>query len=235
MKFEINGPNAATAHLNEGEQLAFDGDFLRGHKLGSPFPPFRWSEAFFTRLLTGRLSFSIREAWESETIDLSGNSQHSQFHPISVPEGKAYWVKLGYLVAFSFGAGARFTTARRWIDPVAWLIGATRSVIIHGPAELLFYGEGLVKSGKDSIQADLVVAFDASTQFEVSGYDPGDNRVAHLINALSSTVVMKFTGGGPLLQTTIRKHRKQRFRAICRVVIGIIAGSLALWLILGKS
>ena len=71
MKFEINGPNAATAHLNEGEQLAFDGDFLRGHKLGSPFPPFRWSEAFFPRLLTGRLSFSIREAWESETIDLS--------------------------------------------------------------------------------------------------------------------------------------------------------------------
>lgn len=233
MRFEVNTANAATAHLDEGNHLAFDGDFLRDHKLGAPFPPFRWREAFLPRLLTRRLLFFNREAWESETIDLSGNLPHSHFHPISVPEGKAYWVKLRYLAAFSMGTGGCFTTSRRWHDPVAWLIGTTHSVLVHGPAELLFYGEGLTKSDKQSIHADLVVAFDASVPFRVTGYDPGQARTAHIMNAMSSTVVMVFEGGGPLLQTTIRRQRRQRFRAICRVVISLAVGALALKLILG--
>ncbi|QTN31176.1 hypothetical protein HZ994_02150 [Akkermansiaceae bacterium] len=234
MRYEVTAANTAKAHLEAGERLAFDGDFLRGHKLGTPFPLFRWKEAFFPRLLTGRLFFFSRDAWESETIDLSGNNTHGKFHPISVPAGKAYWVKLPYLVAHSFGSSARFTTARRWHDPVAWLIGATRSVIVHGPAELLFWGEGLTTSENDSIQADLFVAFDASVPFQVSGYDPGKNPAAHLINAMSSTVVMTFVGGGPLLQTTIRKRGKQRFWAIFKLLVNIIVSAVATWLLLGR-
>lgn len=234
MRYEVTAANATTAHLEPGEHLVFDGDFLRGHILGSPFPPFRWREALIPRLLTARLFFSTRDAWESETICLSGNRPHNEFHVVDVPTGKAYWIKLPYLVAFSFGPSARFQTVRRWLDPVAWLIGATRSVIVHGPANLLFYGEGLAVSDRSSIQSDLVVAFDASVPFKISGYDPGTKRSAHLINALSSTVVMNFEGGGPLLQSTIRKVRKQRFIAIFRLLLSILLGALATWAILGN-
>lgn len=234
MHYEITAANAANAHLKAGDHLAFHGDFLRDHKLGSPFPPLHWRQALIPRLLTARLLFFNRDAWESETISLSGNRPHNEFHAVEVPAGKAYWIKLTYLAAFSFGPGARFQTVRRWLDPVAWLIGATRSVIVHGPANLLFYGEGLAISSKSSIQSDLVVAFDASVPFQVSGYDPGTNRSAHLINALSSTVVMTFEGGGPLLQSTIRKVRKQRCIAIFRLLLSILLGALATWAILGR-
>lgn len=234
MHYEVTAANAVTAHLEAGDHLAFNGDFLRDHKLGSPFPPLRWREALLPRLLTNRLFFFNRDSWENEAICLSGDRAHNAFHAVEVPTGKAYWIKLTYLAAFSFGPGARFQTVRRWLDPVAWLIGATRSVIVHGPANLLFYGEGLTVSAKSSIHSDLVVAFDASVPFTVSGYDPGRNGSAHLINALSSTVVMTFDGGGPLLQSTIRRARKQRFIAIFRLLLSIALGYFATRAILGS-
>jgi hypothetical protein len=153
---------------------------------------------------------------------------------VEVPEGEAYWVKLSYLAAFSFEPGARFQSVRRWLDPVTWLIGASRSVIVHGPANLLFYGGGLKVPATSSIQTDLVVVFDASVPFQVSAYDPGPRRFTHLINAFSSKVFMTFQGGGPLLQITTGNVRKQRFIAIFRLLLSILLGVLATRAILGN-
>ena len=234
MKYEIHTANSATAHLDAGDELSYLGSFLRDDKVASPFPVPHWREAWFPRLLSGRLFFCSRTAENDERLCLSGEHPHSQFHSIDVPDGRAYWVKMKFLAAFSFGHGAKFSSATRWLDPVAWLIGASRSVYVHGPAHLLFYGSGLMVSDKNKLHSDLIVAFDASEPFRVSGYDPGKNLGAQLINALSSTVVMTFDSAPPLLETTIRPTKRNRFIALSRLLLGVVLGSLASWIIFGS-
>lgn len=229
MKFTGLEGNELTVCLEPGETLHFDLHFLRSAKFSRDISPHFW-DALVARLMSGKLwEPHLTAGPQGDKLLLSGPEPYGCFHVVLVEPGKTMFVRLPHLVAYAFNEGGRFSSSLNPFDPVRWLIGATSSAFVRGPASLVFYGracEDVMAEAGEQCFADQIYAFSADSPFRVTGYLPqGDGFWADLMNTLSTTVNMSFEAPVRLVKTTLRQERSNRLGMLWRLVwAGILLG-----------
>ena len=232
MNFSGLDGNELTAALEPGETLYFDLHYLRSPKFSRDITPHFW-QAILARLRCGKLwEPHLTADIDGDVVLLSGPEPFGCFHVVIVEPGKTMYVRLQHLVAYAFNDGGRFSSSLNLLDPVRWLIGASSSAFVHGPASLIFYGRSVEDVAADAGEecfADQAYAFSAESQFCVTGYLPqGEGFWADLINTVSTTVNLTFQTPVRLVKTTLREEQANRLGGLWRlIVVGIVLG----WLI----
>jgi hypothetical protein len=222
MRFKELEINELEVALDNGETLYFDINYLRSPNVDSHITP-HFRGAVFSRLLTGKL-------WEAHLtapaagakVVLGGPEASGRFAVVVVNAGSNLFVRLHAVHGYAFGMGGRFRSSMRLLDPVRWIIGAATSVIVQGPASLVFYGrsvEHVTAEAGDHCFADQLYAFGAESRFRVSGYRPNEGGVlSQWFNAASSTINLTFLDPVEIVKTTIRDERPNRLKGIARLV-----------------
>lgn len=231
MKFSGLEGNELTVSLDPGETLYFDLHYLRSAKFSRDVTPHFW-EALIARLRSGKLwEPHLTAGADGDTVLLSGPEPFGCFHVVIVEPGKPMFVRLRHIVGYAFSDGGRFSSSLNFFDPVRWLIGATSSAFVHGPASLVFYGravEDVLADAGEECFADQIHAFSADTPFRVSGYlSQGKGFWADLINTVSTTVNLTFQAPVHLVKTTLRQEQSNRLGSLWRLLfVGIFLGWL---------
>ena len=231
MNFSGLEGNELTVALEPGETLYFDLHFLRSPKFSRDVTPHFW-EAIVARLMSGKLwEPHLMAGHEGDIVLLSGPEPYGCFHVIVIEPGKTMFVRLRHLVGYAFNDGGRFSSSLNPFDPVRWLIGATSSAFVRGPASIVFYGracEDVTANAGEECFSDQLYAFSADSPFRVSGYLPqGDGFLADLINTVSTTVNMTFQAPVRLVKTTLRQEHSNRLGNLWRMLfVGIFLGWL---------
>jgi hypothetical protein len=232
MNFSGMEGNELTVSLLSGETLYFDLHYLRSPKFSRDITPHFW-EAIIARLRCGMLwEPHLTAGPDGDVVLLSGPEPFGCFHVVIVEPGESMFVRLRHLVGYTFNDRGRFSSSLSLLDPVRWLIGASSSVFVHGPASLVFYGravEDVMADAGEECFADQAYAFSAESPFRVSGYLPqGEGFWADLINTVSTTVNLTFQAPVRLVKTTLRQAQSNRLGGLWRLVfVGILLG----WLI----
>jgi hypothetical protein len=223
--------NELTVALEPGETLFFDLHYLRSPKFSRDVTPHFW-EALVARLMAGKLwEPHLTAGPDGDMVLLSGPEPFGCFHPVEVAAGQTMFVRLRYLVGYAFNDGGRFSSCLNPFDPVRWLIGATSSAYVRGPASLIFYGRALedvtAEAGEECF-ADQLYAFSAESPFRISGYLPqGKGLWADLINTVSTTVNVTFQRPVHLVKSTLRQPHSNRLGNLWRLLfVGIFLGWL---------
>lgn len=231
MNFSGFEGNELTVELLPGETLYFDLHFLRSPKFSRDVTPHAW-EAIGARLMSGKLWEAHLEGGpDGDIVLLSGAEPYGCFHFVELSASQTMFVRLRHLVGYAFEGDGRFSSSLNPFDPVRWLIGATSSAFVHGPASLVFYGrdcEDVTADAGEECFSDQLYAFSADSPFRVSGYLPqGDGVWADLINTLSTTVNMTFQGPVRLIKTTRRQEHSNRLGNMWRLIfVSIFLGWL---------
>jgi hypothetical protein len=231
MNFSGFDGNELTVELLPGETLYFDLHFLRTPKFSRDVTP-HFREAILARLMAGKLWEAHLEAGpDGDVVLLSGPEGYGRFHVIELKAGQIMFVRLRHLVGYAFNDGGRFSSSLNLFDPVRWLIGATSSAFVHGPASLIFYGhavEEVPATAGEECFADQLYAFSADSPFRVTGFLPqGEGFWADLINAVSTTVNMTFQAPVQIIKTTLRQEHSSRLGNLWRLLfVGIFLGWL---------
>lgn len=222
MEFSGLEGNELAVAVAPGETLFFDLHFLRSPKFRRDVTPHFW-EAVVARLMAGKLwEPHLTGGPDGDIVLLSGPEPSGCFHVVKIAPGKTMFVRLRHLVAYAFNGDGRFSSCLNLVDPVRWLIGATSSAYVRGPASLVFYGRSVeevsAESGEECF-ADQLYAFSAESPFRVSGYLPqGVGFWADLINTTSTTVNMTFQGPVHLVKTTLRQSHSHLLANLWRLL-----------------
>jgi hypothetical protein len=231
MNFSGFEGNELTVELEPGETFYFDLHFLRSPKFSRDMTP-HFREALVARLMSGKLwEPHLTAGPDGDIVLLSGPEPHGCFHYVELKAGETMFVRLRYLVGYTFSGSGRFSSSMNLFDPVRWLIGATSSAFVHGPAWLIFYGRAVEKvpaTAGEECFADQLYAFSANSPFRVTGFLPqGEGPWADLINTVSTTVNMTFEKPVLLVKTTLRQEHSNRIGNLWRLLfVGIFLGWL---------
>lgn len=222
MRFKELESNELEVALDGGETFFFDIEYLRSPNVDAHLTP-HFRGALFARFFAGKLWEAHLTAPQSGTKVLLGGPEASgRFVVVVVGEGSSLFVRLHAVHGYAFGRGGRFRSSMHLLDPVRWLIGAPTSVIVQGPASVVFYGRSVEHVSAEVGEhcfADQIYAFGAASRFHVSGYRPHEGGVlSQWFNAASSTVNLTFLDPVEIVKTTTRDERPNRLRGVFRLV-----------------
>jgi hypothetical protein len=185
---------------------------------------------FLSRWFAGKITeYCYQAGPQPMAVQLHGPDAHGRFHVMPVAEGHAVVVRLKELAGYRLGGGnARLASCRQLFSPVRWYTRTAFAVVVHGPAELVFYGPGLQYSESREHQecfASRLVAFDARTPFRIRGLRP-TGSAGSVFDALSTVVDVSFLGATPLVWRTTADDAQSgnRTRRTMHLILGSLIG-----------
>lgn len=231
MRIDTTQSNQAAVWIEPGETLFFALRYLRGRHFGVPLlPPCPFGSPLI-RLYHGCYWLGrFRAGAEGSEVRLTGPTVIGNFRAIEVPAGAARFVDCRHVVAFAFCKGGHLRTQlSRLLSPTMWALGHPLPVIVHGPATIIAYGEGLaeelVEPGAEFIPTQIV-AFDAGSPFLARALKPDSGSLSQVLNAVGQQARWVFPEATLLLRVPINRPDPGSATVVVQLLVHIIFWAL---------
>ena len=217
MHVNTEQPNQAELNLDPGDVAFFPLRFLRGRDFGLTVIPPCPAGSPLARIVHGCYWLArLRADGEGRKVTLLGPEVVGRFVGIQVNPGESYLVDCEFLAALALKQGGEIQTkVGQLFSPTMWAIGHPLPVIVHGPAHIVLYGEGLRREeaacDSEYIPAQLA-ALDARVPFEAMALNPDNGLLSHLVNALGSRSRCRLLKAGTAVVAPINHDRRSALR-----------------------